>query len=394
MACSQSAEIAESVATVKTRKKLLLLIPDMGRGGAERFFSILLRHFDRGLFEPDLAVFKRQGEFLRDIPSDVDVHELGASRARYALPAIIRVVHKVRPDIILSTLGNANVALMMTRSWLPRSTRIVLSEANSLTACLQDCSHPALWRWLYRRFYKRADVVVCLDDSIVDEMADHFEVPRAKLRCIYNPLDIQQVRAMAAVDKSPYCGAGPHLVAAGRLCRQKGFDVLLAAMPAILRELPGTTLTVLGDGPLLPELRRQAIQLGVAASVCWAGFQENPFRYFRHADAFVLSSRYEGLPYVLLEALAAGAPRVVTTECFHLARKLELKCKCMLVIPGEDPAACSAGIVAALRNPADRGERPDLTDFALERIIDQYTAELLGDDCHVPSGRSTKCSSP
>jgi glycosyltransferase involved in cell wall biosynthesis len=394
VARSQSGEIADWVTTVKTRKKLLLLIPDMGEGGAERFFAVFLRHFERGLFEPHLAVFKRQGEFLKDIPNDVEVHELGVRRARYALPAIIRVVHKVHPDIILSTLGNANVALMMTRPWLPRSTRIVLSEANSPTPCLQPGSHAALWKWLYRKFYKRADVVVCLSGPIVDEMADHFEVPRAKLRCIYNPLDIQQVCAMAAVGKSPYCGSGPHLVAAGRLCRQKGFDILLAAMPAILRELPGTTLTVLGDGPLRAELRRQAIQLGVAASVFWAGFQENPFPYFRHADAFVLSSRYEGLPYVLLEALAAGAPRVVATECFHLVRKLELNCKCMLVIPGEDPAAFSAGIVAALRNPADCGERPDLTDFALERIIDQYTAELLGDDSHVPRSRATKCSSP
>src|SRR5205085_9848904 len=156
-------------------RKVLLVIPNLKGGGAERFFSILLRHLNRQQFEPHLALFKAEGEYLEDIPKDVAIHDLQVSRARYALPGIVRLVWKLRPQAVLSTLSPANIALTLSRPLLPRQTAVFVAEAALTSAVLDnEINYPRLWRWLYRRFYKRADKIVCLCDAMVYDMLVHF----------------------------------------------------------------------------------------------------------------------------------------------------------------------------------------------------------------------------
>src|SRR5262249_6294250 len=147
-----------------------------------------------------------------------------------------------------------------------------------------------------------------LSDSMVDDLEMHFSVPKQKLVRIYNPVDVKRVRKVAEAGGNPYSRCGPHLVAAGRLSREKGFDLLVAAMPAIIKRIPEAQLTILGEGPLRELLAEQIHTLGLGEKVTLVGFQRNPWRYFRHADVFVLPSRYEGMPNTLLEALAVGTP--------------------------------------------------------------------------------------
>jgi hypothetical protein len=192
------------------RKKLLLLIPSLREGGAERFFSILLRHLDRTSFEPHLALLEAEGEYLQEIPSDVVVHDLRCSRARYAPPAILRLVWRLKPHAVLSTLPQTNIALTLSTPFLPRGTRVFLSEASMPSVALKDgAAHPRLWTWLYRRFYRRADKVVCLCDSMIDDLATHFHVPREKLIRIYYPVDLARVQELAEAMENPYAGPGP-----------------------------------------------------------------------------------------------------------------------------------------------------------------------------------------
>src|SRR5262249_54323180 len=133
-------------------------------------------------------------------------------------------------------------------------------------------------------------------------------------------------------------GEGPHVVAAGRLSPEKGFDILLAAMPAVRRRLPHTQLAILGDGPLLDDLTLQAQKLDVMDAVTFKGFQQNPWPFFCHADLLVLSSRYEGLPNVLLEALALGTP-VVAADCPGGIREVQRFCPEIVLVPPDDPPA-------------------------------------------------------
>ena len=98
---------------------------------------------------------------------------------------------------------------------------------------------------------------------MVSDLVENFGIPREKLVRIYNPVDTEKVREIAETGSNPFNGTGPHLVAAGRICRQKGFDLLIDAMPAVLQRFPDAQLLILGEGPLEAELKEQARNLGL-----------------------------------------------------------------------------------------------------------------------------------
>jgi len=299
------------------RKKIVFLIGSLAGGGAERVFVTLLRHLDRNYFEPHLIVLEAEGEFLCQLPDDVVIHSLNGDRHRrsllglcYLMWSLVQLLWKIRPRTVLST-GRINLALALARPFLPRGTKLLIRECSVLSARLEsDTRFPYAWRWLYQRLYRWADNVVCLSDSMVRDMTEHFNLPEQRPVRIYNPIDIDLVRELGASGGNPYCGAGPQLVAAGRLTSEKGFDLLLAAMPRVIECLPNARLTILGQGPLKSVLEEQVERLGLTESVSFPGFQQNPWPYLCHADLFVLPSRREGFSNALLEALALETPAV------------------------------------------------------------------------------------
>ena len=356
---------------VGERKKILFLLPSLTGGGAERVFTTLLRHLDRARFEPHLALLQAQGAYIGDIPKDVPVHDLRVSRVRYALPRIMSLIWKMRPQTILATMGHLNIALISAKPFFPTYTKLLVREAVIPSALFrEENQNIRLWGWLYRTFYKRADRVVCLSDSMVSDLVDNFAIPREKLVRIYNPVDTEKVRELAQTGKNPFNGAGPHLVAAGRICRQKGFDVAIDAMPAVLQRFSGAQLVILGEGPLEGELKEQARNLGLQEKVIFLGFQANPWLYLKHADAFILPSRYEGLPNVLLEALALGTP-VVVSDCPGGIREIKESVGRMAVVPPENPRALGEAIIGVCSRPAPPIE--SLGRFDLQQVVAEYS---------------------
>lgn len=358
---------------------MLFLIPSLTGGGAERVFTTLLRHLDLTRFDLQLAVLQANGAYVRDLPRDVVVHDLNVSRVRYALPRIIALIWKTRPTTVVSTLGHLNIALAMCKRLLPRSVRVVLREAVIVSALLsEETQHLRLWTWLYRQ-YRHADKVICLSDSMLEDMVKGFGLPPAKMVRIYNPLDIERVRRQADLGSNPYTRPGPHLVAAGRLTRQKGFDVLLHAMPMIRAEFPAAHLTILGEGVLRAKLEEQSRELGLGTAVSFMGFEQNPWRYVKNADVFVLPSRYEGLPNVMLEALALGTA-VVATDCPGAVREVYEATRAISLVPIENPTALANAVITVCNSAKDtnspRGARVDLTEFSLQRVVLEYSNVL------------------
>lgn len=362
------------------RVKVLFLLPSLEGGGSERVFSILLRHLDRARFEPHLAVLRAQGSYLENIPSDVTVHELKASRVRYAVPGIVKVIRKIRPRTVLSTLGHMNLALTIAKPFLPNDTRILIREAAMPSWVLPNLTqHPKAWASLYKILYLRADKIVCLSDAMVEDMAVNFQLPRTKLVRIYNPVDVDNVRRLAACGESPYSGPGPHLLGAGRLSPEKGFDLLLSAMSIVHKRLPQADLTILGEGPLAGELSAQAERLGLRDAVRFAGFLANPWPHFKHASVLVLPSRFEGLPNVALEALALETP-VVAFDCPGGIGELRAACPGLVAVRPQDPLALAEAVVSICANGAARGARDSssaLAEFNVAQIVTEYSDLFL-----------------
>lgn len=267
----------------------------------------LLNHLDRERFELHLAVVTKEGPYLAEVPEDVTLHDLACDRVRAAWRPILGLVWRVRPDTILSTMGHLNIALIALRPFMPGKIRLLVREASIVTESLKG--QVRLWRFLYKTFYQRADLVICQSVAMMEDLQQNFSIDPAKMVQIYNPVDMDRIRHKADETANPFDDSiGPNLVAIGRLSQVKGFDRLIESFPLLLQTKPHAQLWFLGQGEIEQELKQLRDRLGLQEQIHFVGFQKNPYAWMRNADLFVLSSYFEGLPNVLLEAIALECP--------------------------------------------------------------------------------------
>src|SRR5262249_41452028 len=155
--------------------------------------------------------------------------------------------------------------------------------------------------------------------------------------------------------------SGPNLLIVGRLRKEKGADLLLDAMPILLPKIPGAHLTILGTGPDMERLKRQAEKLGLNGKIDFLGFIKNPWPYLAQADLFVLPSRVEGLPNSLLEAVALNVS-AVATDCSGGVREIQKLARHVILVPPDDPASLADAIVTALSKPKGKDNGSKITE--------------------------------
>ena len=358
------------------KKKVIFIMPSLRGGGAERVIVTLLKHLDRNKFRLTLAVVDTREMVYRDeLPSDVEFIDLGVTRVRYALLRIITLIWKRRPDVVFSTLGHLNLSLSMIRPFLPRRGYYIAREAIIVSEQLKLSSYPSFWGMLYRRFYKRHDRLVCQTHCMQSDLVEGFGFPVERSVVIHNPVDIGKIDR--DITKSHEQLGFPvgciRLVAAGRMTETKGFHLLVDAIA--LLDNPKIHLCILGEGALLDEFKQRAVAKGVSGQVDFVGFQANPYIWFAQADAFVLSSHFEGLPNVVLEALACGTPVIATPALGGIQKILNDICDC--VIADEISAASLANAIGKwLSGPRNRIHRTVVAPYRLEHIVAQYESLL------------------
>jgi glycosyltransferase involved in cell wall biosynthesis len=352
--------------------RIAFVLPSLAGGGAERVALRVAGGLDRARFEPFLVVFEARGPLTEALPDGLPVIDLERPRLRRALPRLIGTLRSEAPDTVFSTIGYVSIGLLAARRCLPRGTRIVAREANMPSIALPRVEYGWILRHGYRRFYRRADALICTSEQMTDEFADAFGVPRDRLATIANPIDVAALRRAGSVPvRAP--GRGARFVAAGRMRRQKGFDRLLD----MFARLPNSArLAILGEGEERAALGARIERLGIAGRVELPGFEVRPWGRFAGADAFVMASRWEGMPNAALEALACGTPVIATPESGAIAEVAAAAPPGAVTI-----APAGDAFVAAMRRVRPtKAPRASLLPekFRAERVVEAFAEVLAG----------------
>jgi glycosyltransferase involved in cell wall biosynthesis len=324
------------------RIRVLLLIPHLGGGGAEKVTALLARGLSPEKYDVHLGLVTQAHAEGEPLPPWVTVHGLGAPRVRAGAGRLLALVRRLRPEVVLSGMAHLNFLVLMLRPLFPRGTHVLVRQNATVSAALASGRLPFYTRLLYRLLYPLADRVICQSEAMADDLTGEVGIGRELVAVLPNPIDFAGIRAGS---REPYAwdGPGPHLLAVGRLAPEKGFDLLLEALAEIRHEFPRANLVIAGAGPEKAALLLQCRSLGLDDAVVFAGHVNRPYRFFAGASLFVLSSRHEGMPNALLEAAAAGLPLVAL------------------------PA--SGGVADLLRNCAGAWLAPEISAPSLARVL-------------------------
>jgi len=362
-------------------KHFAVFAPDMAGGGAERAALQLAAGLaDRG-HRVDLVLAAARGPRMAEIPQNVRLVNLGSNRVLTSVPRLARYLRKEKPDGIVSVLDHANIAALLARRLARSPARAVVIEQNNLSLAAANGSSliDRLMPRLANRFYPWADAVVGVSGGVIDDLVNLLPaVPADRFHVIYNPIVTPELRAKALVpiDHPWFANGDPVLVAVGRLREQKDFPTLVKAF-ARVRSQRKAKLLILGDGSERSNLERLVAEMSLSDDVALPGYTDNPYAYLARAAAFVLSSKWEGLPTVVVEALSCGAP-VVATDCPSGPREILADGRYGQLVPVGDPTALAAALLRVLDGetirPPDESWRP----YQLEAVVDQYLKVLSG----------------
>lgn len=362
------------------RPKVAVFLQDLYGGGAERVMLLLASGIARRGVDVEMVLIRREGPYLDQVPPEVRVRELGTRRMLNSVKAFARYIRAERPDAVLTALVHVNVGALLAAA-LSGGARVVVTEHNQISRNFAALRSPTL-RLAYRLvpwLYRRAARVVAVSSGVAEDLGRFSGLDAGRIDVVHNPIVSADLPARAAEPvQHPWLRPGqpPVVMGVGRLNPQKDFGTLLRAFAA-LRRGREARLIVLGEGEERDALARLAAELGVANDVDMPGFVENPYAHMSKAALFVLSSRFEGLPTVLVEAMACGTP-VVATDCPSGPREILEEGTLGGLVPVGDADALARSMAEALDRPvAAERLRARAADFAVERAVDRYLELLL-----------------
>ncbi len=356
-------------------KKIAFFLPSLAGGGAERVVVNLLKGMSAQGISLDLVVATTEGPYLEQVPAGVRVINLATGRVISAIPALSRYLKENRPIALISNLNHANVSSILARVLARTKTKLILVEHSTLSVykskLLRNNLLPTMMKWLY----PIAEVVVGVSQGVAEDLDDRLGFAPGTVRVVYNPVVDADLIAQAQIP--PDCawfqpGSPPVFLGVGRFSAAKDFSNLINAF-ALVRQQKPARLIILGEGELRGELEETIARHGITEDVSLPGFVQNPYAYMYHASAFVLSSRWEGLPTVLIEAMACGCP-VVATDCPSGPQEILAAGKYGLLVPIENATALADAMLQTLEHPISR-------DVLVERGMyfshDRAVAEYL-----------------
>ncbi len=301
--------------------KVNIMLSFSGNGGVEKMAVNLMKGFVKLDKKVTLYRIKDRGMFVKRIPREVNLIQLPSKHTFLNLPYLIRLFKKDPPDSLLVMKERAGIVSLLAKKISNVKTKIFIRFGTHITRSLDEKNMPIIYKkfrlTLLKKMLPMAHGIIAVSNGVKRDIAQICPDINEKIKVIPNPVITDELYKMANKEiQEEWLERDkkiPVITAMGRLTYQKGFDVLLHAL-SIVKQNMDVKLIIIGDGELKSMLLNQAFKLRLQNNVKFLGFKENPYPYIKNSDLFVLSSRWEGSPNALTEALALGVP-CVSTDC-------------------------------------------------------------------------------
>jgi glycosyltransferase involved in cell wall biosynthesis len=401
---------------------IAFILESLRSGGAQNMILIIAAALAERGHNIDLLVLNAEGSLASRVPASAQVVKIPAGNVTlarlqclladpFAMPALLlpvllapkpshslgylsgvaRYLADVKPDALFAAKPTVNVEAVLAHRLARSRARLVLSERTNYSAAEEDADNSRRQgiSALMRRTYAHADAIVAVSKGVAKDLISQIGVRPERVVVVYNPTITPEIPVKSLEPANhPWFAKVNYgaaiILSVGRIGTQKDYPTLLGAFAKVRSRRPARLL-IIGEPRSeykrerrVAEMNMLAEQLGIAADFSLIGFQENPYAFMARAQCFALSSRYEGFPNVLLEALACGCP-VVSTDCPSGPAEILNNGEFGALVPVGDPDALAAAILATLANPPDREKLINRAQvFSFETAIDNYEAVLTG----------------
>lgn len=359
--------------------RIAILISSFGDGGVERMMVNLARGFDAAGAAVDFVACTDSGPYLPTLPATVRRIVLEGASIRFELVDYLR---KANPAVLISAKLDDDALALWAKRRAGAGTRIYARVGTNLSGHRTVRRFAAFKHWRktnkLSRLYRQVDGVICVSPGVADDLQAITGLPRERMHVLPNPVVTPELaeQAAEAVDHPWFAPQEPPVIlGAGRLSAAKNFPLLLRAFTRV-RALRACRLMIIGEGRKRPELEALARQLNIHADFTLPGFVHNAYAYMAKSALFVLSSKVEGSPNVLIEALACGTP-VVATDCPSGPREILAGGRFGALVPVADEAALANAIEAALDAPLSASElQAAASGYTLKNSAQAYLGAL------------------
>lgn len=313
-------------------KKILFLIDSLAGGGAEKVLVKILELLNTEDYQIDIFLINKEGIYLKQIETKHKIYALFGERKDINIVLIKKAISLYR---ILKSKIFFKYPYFINRA-LPSNydVEVAFLEGRTTHAVANRVNQAKKVAWIHtdlekhrgnikedREAYKRIDEIVCVSQGSYESVKRIYPEYQNKIKIIYNPIDMEEIRHKAEEDLWLNRDT-VNVVTVGRLVPAKGYDILLKAHKELIEEGIQYNLLILGEGEERSRFEEYIRNNNLEDTVKLVGFKENPYPYMKQADIFLMSSRYEGYPLVLCEAIVLGKP-IIATKCTGILEILE-----------------------------------------------------------------------
>lgn len=355
-----------------------IYLPNLTAGGAERVMLTCANGLAKRGYDIDLVLANLKGGFKSDVADSVrivnmDVPKIPLLPSINTFPSVYRYLSRTEPEMIISSMNHINVILLLAWKLAPTSSNITVVEHNTPRELMRGSIKNKLIYKLATLEYPWADEIVGVSNGVVTDLSEIVGVPTEDIHTIHNPVVTDELEAKSVEDPDHvwFDSDVPVILSVGRLSEQKNQDLLIKSFAKIRKQRPAKLILV-GQGEREAELEALIERYGIGEDVEIINWVDNVYAYMGHADVFALTSKWEGLPTVLIEALACGCP-VVSTDCPSGPREILRSGEYGTLVESYDPDRMADGILQQLNDPLPEAKLRDRgADFTVDQCIEQY----------------------